>query len=116
VKMRGTVVRGAGRGRGLGFPTANILPAGDFSARGVYSSRVALDGAIYDAITNVGTNPTFGNGQISIETHIFDFDEDIAGREIEIELIEHIRDEKKFTSVDELISQIKKDIINARNP
>jgi len=110
--IRGTVITGMGRGHELGFPTANIVPDSEqsFTERGVYRTKIKFNGKILDAITNIGVNPTFGQGQLVVESHIFNFNENIVGKEIEIELIKFIRGERKFTSVEELVSQIKIDV------
>jgi riboflavin kinase / FMN adenylyltransferase len=111
--MRGIVIQGAQRGRTLGFPTANLAATVELAPKnGVYATRTFLpDGRIKKSITNIGVNPTFDRGlQIKIETHIFDFKEDIYGKSLKIELVERIRDEKKFNGPDELKSQIAKDV------
>jgi riboflavin kinase/FMN adenylyltransferase len=111
--LRGRVIKGAGRGRQIGFPTANIEV--DFSRMvpsfGVYSTLCKYKGGLYKSITNIGQNPTFNIEEgLNIETNIFDFNEDIYGEEIEILFFEKIRNEHKFSSVNELIKQIKADV------
>ena len=111
LSINGMVVKGTSRGRSMGFPTANILLTKQtLPQNGVYQTKVKIDGKIYEAITNIGTNPTFGSGQINVESHIFDFDSNIVGKNIEIEFVKFIRNEKKFDSVNELVAQIKLDI------
>jgi riboflavin kinase/FMN adenylyltransferase len=73
-----------------------------------------VDGKVYKAVTNIGTNPTFGNDEISVETFIMDFDQDIYGWELRLNFVTRLRDEKKFGSLDELVAQITKDISLAR--
>lgn len=114
----GIVVRGRGRGRQLGFPTANLFidMARIMPEKGVYVTKTFCQGKSYFSVTNVGLNPTFKDKeQIHIETHILDFDKDIYGEEIEVSFIEKIRNETKFSSVDELVKQIKKDIKHTRS-
>lgn len=111
--IRGRVIKGAGRGRQIGFPTANIKV--DFSRlvpeHGVYATKCNFRGCSYLSITNIGINPTFTDEKIlNVETNIFDFSGDIYGEEIEVEFYEKIRREKKFSSVNELIEQISKDV------
>jgi len=114
--ISGTVVKGKSRGRLLGFPTANILPAIEqtLPANGVYHTKVKFDGKVLEAITNIGTNPTFGAGQRTVESHIFDFDADIVGKEIEVIIVSFIRTEMKFSCADELIRQIESDVKRVR--
>lgn len=110
--LRGTVIRGKGRGHKLGFATANLKSDADYVIPkfGVYDSEIIYDGQRYKGITNIGANPTFADIIFSIETHIIDFHKDIYGETIEIELLSFLRSEKKFNSVDELVIQVKKDI------
>ena len=115
--IKGTVVSGAARGgRILGFPTANVNPGNQVvPARGVYAVRVHLDdGRVCKGVTNVGVNPTFGDNQLSVETFVLDFDEDLYGRRIKIDMITRLRDEKKFDSADQLAAQIGCDAARAR--
>jgi len=111
-KISGIVVKGAGRGRGLGFPTANIVPPDGMvlPTNGVYATKVTVDGVSHNAITNIGNNPTFGINHKAVETHIFDFNADITGKHITIEILKFIRAEQKFADADELVAQIRRDI------
>ncbi len=116
--ISGMVVKGAGRGKQIGVPTANLGfdKMRKIPQRGVYSTKVKVDNQIWQSITNVGFNPTFNDTEdIFIETHILDFSNDIYGQEIEVSFISKIRNEKKFPNVNELISQIKDDIQTARD-
>lgn len=109
----GRIIKGAGRGKQIGFPTANleIDSARLIPQRGVYSTVTTYKGADYISITNVGHNPTFNDGQkVHVETNIFDFDSDIYGEVVKVTFLEKIRDERKFSSVNDLIDQIKKDV------
>ncbi|MCP4913862.1 MAG: riboflavin biosynthesis protein RibF [Oligoflexia bacterium] len=115
--LTGMVKKGDGRGRTIGFPTANIgvdhkriIPSS-----GVYATYVSIKGVKFKAVTNIGTNPTFiDDGTISIETHILDFDNDIYGEELIVSFLYKIRDEKKFSSANDLVEQIKIDIEKRR--
>lgn len=115
--MSGTVVRGAGRGRTLGFPTANIhLDDTDklVPAKGCYSVIVTLmNGARYRGMLNIGSNPTFSQGGCNIEVNIFDFNENIYDSRITVEFVERIRDEVPFSSPEKLVEQLNKDRITA---
>lgn len=125
--MFGKVVHGRQLGRTIGIPTANMLPDAHklYPPAGVYASRIRIlsgDVAahedpyrVYMGITNIGDNPTVNDtGCITIETNLFDFDRDIYGADIRVELISRIRGEKKFESVEELTLQMKKDIEEAK--
>lgn len=114
--LRGPVVRGFERGRTIGFPTANIAVSADraLPALGVYVTRAYLGETVYPSVTNIGRRPTFDDGPPSIETHIFDFDADIYGRDLKIELLHRLRGEVKFSSVDALVAQIARDVAAAR--
>ncbi|MBT3980933.1 MAG: bifunctional riboflavin kinase/FAD synthetase [Bacteriovoracaceae bacterium] len=115
--ISGGVVKGEGRGRQIGFPTANI----SFSSkritpeRGVYITRTNYKEMKYCSLTNIGLNPTFGHREtLSVETHILDFDKDIYGENIMVDFVKKLRDEKKFNSVNDLIVQIKEDVVHAK--
>ena len=114
--IHGRVVEGKGLGRKIGFPTANIETMQELlPPTGVYPCYVEVDGRTYKGIANIGTCPTFHGDKMSIEVHIFDFDRDIYGKEITIRLKPRIREERKFGSVYELTSQIKKDVEVAKS-
>ncbi|OGW30227.1 MAG: riboflavin biosynthesis protein RibF [Nitrospirae bacterium GWC2_42_7] len=109
--ITGVVVKGDGRGKLIGFPTANIASKHMIiPADGVYAARILARDKYYDGVLNIGMRPTFNKHETTIEAHIFDFNEDLYGEEISLFFIKRIRDEKKFANVEELISQIKKDI------
>mgnify|MGYP005831603509 CR=1 FL=1 len=108
--LHGSVVKGHGRGRKIGFPTANIDSSAEVvPADGVYAGEVVLAGNALPAMVNIGTNPTFEDMVRTIEACILDFDGDIYGREAEVRFLERIRPEIKFNSVEELVKQIEKD-------
>lgn len=113
----GVVVRGDRRGRGLGFPTANLhVDARSAVPRaGVYAGRFLLaDGSGYPCATSVGTNPTFEGTEQRIEAYLIDFDGDLYGVEAAIEFHHRLRDEARFHSVDELVAQMHVDVAEAR--
>ena len=99
----------------LDFPTANLESETEcLPPDGVYATRVVLDNGHYGSITNIGMRPTFNETARSIEAHIFEFNRDIYGHRIKLELIERIRGEKKFASADELKQQIAQDLNRVR--
>ncbi len=113
--ITGIVVRGDGRGKDLGFPTANIAPKHSIvPAHGVYAVRLFVRDKFYDGIANIGLRPTFEKNTLAIEVHIFDFNEDIYGEEISLYFVGRIREEKKFAAAAGLIRQIHADIEAAR--
>lgn len=116
--LEGVVIKGEGRGKKIGFPTANIQVSPDLIVphRGVYITRTKHNGMVYNSITNIGHNPTFKDThQIHVETNLFDFDSDIYGEKLDIEFLYKVRDEKKFLTVNDLITQIKADIVFAKD-
>lgn len=115
--INGEVVHGAKRGGKMGFPTANVKvnsPWKLIPRKGVYAVRVDVAGTRYDGMLNIGVNPTFGEQEESIEVHIFDFNEDLYGKEIRINFFKRIRDEVKFDSVDDLINRMKIDQLEVK--
>lgn len=111
----GIVVKGDGRGRGLGFPTANIVSRHSIiPSNGVYAVRLFVRDKYYNGIVNIGLRPTFDAKSMAIEVHIFDFDEDIYGEELTVYFANKIREEKKFQNAEALIRQINADITNAK--
>ena len=113
----GDVVRGAGRGRGLGFPTANVRPARPAVVKaGVYACRVELvdGGSAHDAVVNVGVRPTFGETELAIEAHVLDFEGDLYGHRLRVGFLRRIREERRFPSVEALRAQIGDDVRAAR--
>jgi riboflavin kinase/FMN adenylyltransferase len=117
--VKGLVVKGAGRGRTIGVPTANInVQAETIPREGVYAVQALIKGESQAraAVLNVGRNPTFveSGAHISVECHLLEFSGDLYGQELQVDFIERIRDEKKFSGASELIMQIKNDIETAR--
>ena len=115
-QISGKVIKGMNRGgRLLGFPTANITPVDELVPKvGVYAVHVVIDDRIFEGVTNIGYNPTFGKGPFSVETHILDFNRDLVGKNIIIRFKKRLRSEKKFGSIHELSDQIQKDVLLAR--
>jgi riboflavin kinase/FMN adenylyltransferase len=115
--LRGPVVRGHERGRGIGFPTANLAVTPDraLPAFGVYVSRAETLGRSYAAATNIGINPTFDDPLPSVETYILDFEGDLYGRELRIEVLHRLRGEIKFDGIDALVAAIGADVQAARD-
>lgn len=115
-KMSGEVIHGNHLGRRLGFPTANIDPDRIHVAlMGIFAVRVTGLGDVeLEGVASIGTRPTVGGTKMLLEVHIFDFDEDIYGREIQVEFVEKIRDELNFPDIDALIEHINNDVASAR--
>lgn len=116
-RLEGEVVTGAGRGKGLGIPTANL----QISARmalpkiGVYAGWLTIDGTPHAAVVNVGLNPTFEDRTDPVvEVHVLDYDADLYGKTVAIEFTHRLRDEMKFDGPDPLVEQIRADIAQAR--
>lgn len=111
------VVHGQKRGRSMGFPTANqyFPPELVLPRFGVYVSSTEIDGEIYKSFTNIGSRPTFPEQDVRSETHIFDFDGDLYGKEIRVSLHKFIREEKRFSSPEELALQLAEDKKFAEN-
>lgn len=119
--LTGLVCRGDGRGRTIGFPTANLKTEyRKVPKSGVYATRTLWHGTWHPSITNVGFNPTFVSSKdddehpLKVETHLLDFDEDLYGEEIRVEFHAFVRDEKKFSSAEELAKQIAVDVAKVR--
>ena len=110
----GTVVHGDGRGREIGFPTANIETQHQvYPPNGVYAIRAKLEEGWLDGVLNIGMRPTFNGVNIQVEGHFFNFDEIIYGKLVEIFLVKKIRSERKFPNIEFLIQQIQRDIAAA---
>ncbi len=114
--LYGQVVTGTGRGASLGFPTANlnIKPAQALPPDGVYASWAYIDGKAYQSLTNIGKNPTFGGGERTVEAYIVDYQGDLYGHELKIDIIERLRDEKRFNTAEELKKQMAQDVKQGR--
>jgi riboflavin kinase / FMN adenylyltransferase len=110
--LRGRVVSGAGRGTGLGFPTANLeVSEGQaLPADGVYASLAHINGKTFHSMTNVGKSPTFGINERTIESYLVDYQGDLYGNELLVDIVARLRDEKKFASVADLKKQLAEDV------
>ncbi len=115
--VEGVIVRGDRRGHTIGFPTANLKPKNRVIPRfGVYATATLINDKWRQSITNIGVRPTFKREtEPSIETYVFDFDGDLYGDVLRVRFLHRIRDEKKFSGIDELKTQIEKDTKRALN-
>ncbi len=121
-RLVGPVVRGDGRGRTIGVPTANVAVDSGMAlpAAGVYATRVGrrdVDGTVttwWDAVTNVGTRPTFDGRGVTVEAHLLDADVDLYDTEVVVDLVARLRGERRFDGVDALVAQIHRDVESAR--
>jgi riboflavin kinase/FMN adenylyltransferase len=110
------VVRGDGRGRTIGVPTANLLPENEIlPARGVYAGRCRVRaGAWHPAVVNLGQRPTFGGEHATVEAHLIDFDGDLYGARLRLEFHERLRGEQRFDDGEALVARIREDVAQAR--
>lgn len=116
--IRGEVLHGRRIGRTIGIPTTNLLPSSSklLPPCGVYVSKTLIDGTYHNGVTNIGYKPTVGAEEnIGVETYLFDFDENLYGRTIEVELFYYIRPELKFGSIEEMLIRMREDIIIAKD-
>lgn len=110
--LNGTVVHGDNRGKSIGYPTANIKPANPgkvIPKNGVYAVKTRAEGKYYDSMMNIGVRPTFDGDSKTLEVHLFDFDRNIYGNSIQVQFIQRIRDELRFSNVESLKTQLDKD-------
>ena len=112
----GAVVRGAGRGRGIGVPTANVNSENELvPPAGVYATFTTIGGRVWPSVTNIGLRPTFGDAERPvIEAHVLDFDQELYGQRVRISFVQRLRDERAFPDVDALRAQIDADVRSAR--
>jgi riboflavin kinase/FMN adenylyltransferase len=110
--LRGKVIASDRRGRVLGFPTANldIRPQQALPDNGIYATITQVDGERFSSATNVGTRPTFGEGERMVETYLLNYNGDLYGKEIAVEFVTKVRDEQRFPSAEQLIVQMRKDV------
>ena len=115
--VEGRVVRGAERGATLGFPTANLHPQNRvIPSNGVYVTATLIDGQWRRSVTNIGTRPTFGtDSEGSVETFVMNWSGDLYGDVVRVRFLHRLREEKKFISIEELKSQIERDVGRAHN-
>ena len=113
--VSGTVVEGNRRGRGLGFPTANIFNHTEvIPSDGIYATLFHIGQERWLSVSSIGFNPTFGAGPRTVESYILDFDRNIYGKKVKVAFLKKIRDEKKFTDAASLIAQMQNDVSSAR--
>ncbi len=113
--VEGKVVHGKHRGNKIGFPTANLKSPNEvYPKNGVYAVKIGLKGNIYNGACSIGFNPTFNSESLTVEVHIFDFNKNIYNETLKVVFIERIREPIKFSSVNQLIKQIEKDIDNCK--
>jgi riboflavin kinase/FMN adenylyltransferase len=114
--IEGNVVHGESRGRALGFPTANIDTVNELlPAFGVYAVRTVVGGRTIDGVASLGVRPTFGDGPVSIEVFLFDYEGDLYGKHLEMSFIKRLRGEEKFPDADALVGQMHKDVEQAKS-
>ena len=110
--LTGIVVRGNQLGRTIGFPTANIDPEKNISLEGkngVYAARIKIKDKVFNGMANIGVRPTLDQHKLTFEVHIFDFSEELYGQTISVYLHDFIREEKRFSGLDELKNQLHRD-------
>ena len=115
--LTGTVVPGDQRGRTIGFPTANVDPEPELlPSAGVYATRVVWDGQPVGlpSVCNIGRRPTFGGGDVTVEVHVLDFEGDLYGRRLRVELVGRLREERRFDGRGALVAQLHQDVASAR--
>ena len=114
--LSGQVTHGVERGKHLGFPTANLAVKSDqaLPADGVYVTRAYLGNRAYSSVTNIGQRPTFGEGERTVEVYLLDFEREVYGEKFRIELLERLRDERRFSDPEKLKAQIGSDVERAR--
>ena len=116
--LNGLVIHGDERGRKIGFPTANIKPEHEdklVPKNGIYAVKIRVDGQWFNGMMNIGIRPTFDGSTQSLEVNIFNFDQQIYGKMVQVRFFERIRDERKFSGIEELSEQLKQDKQSAIN-
>jgi riboflavin kinase/FMN adenylyltransferase len=113
--LRAEVIKGFGRGRQIGVPTANLDVGGQLvPLDGVYVGRCRVEGEVFPAAVSIGDMPTFGKGPRQIEAHLIGFDADLYGKRLDLQLVDWLRDQVTFSSVDDLKAQIERDVTATR--
>ncbi len=112
--IEGEVIHGAHRGRMIGFPTANLHTANEvLPAFGVYAVHAGVGGRRFQGVASIGIRPTFDAGPVSIEVYLFGFEGELYGQQMELQFVKRLRGEEKFSDVDSLVRQIRKDVNEA---
>jgi riboflavin kinase/FMN adenylyltransferase len=111
--LEGTVVKGVGRGKQIGFPTANLQIHQDklVPAHGVYAGHAWVDGRHYKAAIYIGSRPTFPEKEVTVEAYLLNFNRNIIGKNLKLELLDYFHGDLQFSDVDELIWRIKRDVV-----
>lgn len=115
IVLMGEVVHGKALGRTVGMPTANLCIAEELPESGVYVTRIEVDGRVYNSITNIGVRPSVDESEkITVETYIFNFEKEIYGKTVKLEICSYLRPVMKFKNLEEVHKQVKKDILEAK--
>lgn len=114
--LTGEVVHGKGLGRTVGMPTANLhITDGELPAAGVYAGIVEVEGNRYKAVTNIGKRPSVDREQqVTVESFVMDFEGDLYGKQMKLELVKYLRPVQKFSGLEGVLEQVKKDIMEAK--
>jgi len=110
--LKGKVITSDKRGRLLGFPTANLdmKPGQALPDNGIYATITQVNGKHFPSVTNIGTRPTFGEGERMVETYLLNYKGDLYGKQIMVQFVRKVRDEQRFSSADELVVQMRRDV------
>ncbi|GAB4007659.1 hypothetical protein GCM10029992_62000 [Glycomyces albus] len=114
--VEGAVVHGAGRGADMGFPTANIEPIAGMAipADGIYTGWLHFDSRRHPAAISIGTNPTFGDNERSVEAYLLDFEGDLYRAEVRLDFVSRLRGQIAFEKIDDLVGQMETDVARTR--
>ena len=116
IVLKGEVVHGKALGRTVGMPTANLCITGELPELGVYATRIEIGKRIFESITNIGKRPSVDqDDNVTVETHIFDFNEEIYGQTVKLEVCKFIRPVMQFQNLEEVQKQVEKDILEAKS-
>ena len=114
-RIRGEVIHGAGRGAGLGYPTANLRgPHTLLPGEGIYAGLAWVDNRSWPAAISVGPNPTFDEGRLKVEAHLIGYAGDLYARWIDVDFLDRLRDILRFATVEELLTQMESDVATVR--